>query len=144
MQLHLAASFYGEAGGQFTQTFTFTNVSQAACRLSGWPRIGVLDHAGRNVVTRTLRVVQNAPLQRPYGSVVLRSRGAASFDLFGADWNFSTNRPCARAGAVRVEPPGTRTALAVRVDVPNCGRFYIAPVVSGRTDRRSWSVVWRG
>src|SRR5881392_1832772 len=78
-QLRLAASFYGEAGGQFIQTFTFTNISGRVCRMEGWPRLGIEVSSHRPVPVRTRRVVQGPPGARPFASVLLRTRGAASF-----------------------------------------------------------------
>jgi hypothetical protein len=142
-QLHLAASFYGEAGGQFIQTFTFTNISRRACRMAGWPRLEIEVSSHRSVPVRTRRVVQGLPGARPYASVLLRARGAASFDVYGADWDFGRKRACPKTTAALVAPPGDGAALRVGVRIPDChGGFEIAPVIAGRTDRDSWSVVW--
>lgn len=142
-QLHLAASFYGEAGGQFTQTFTFTNFSRRVCRMGGWPSLEVEVGSHRPVPVRTRRVVQGPERARPFMSVLLRMRDAASFDVYGADWDFLRNRSCPLATAALVTPAGGGEALRVGVRIPNCpGGFEIAPVIAGRTDRQSWSVVW--
>jgi hypothetical protein len=83
------------------------------------------------------------PLRARPASVLLRARGAASFDVYGADWDFSRNRSCPSATAAFVTPPAGSAALRVRVRIPNCpGGFYIAPVIAGPTDRQSWSFVW--
>jgi len=88
--------------------------------------------------------VQGALEARPFESVLLRPRGAASFNVFGADWDFAHNHSCPPATAALVTPPGGGAALRVGVRFPNCpGGFEIAPVIAGRTDRRSWSFVWR-
>jgi hypothetical protein len=143
LQLHLAASFYGEAGGQFIQTFTFTNVSRRICRLEGWPSLEVEVASHRPVPVRTRRVVQGPLRARPFASVLVRARGAASFDAYGADWDFLRNRACPRATAALVTPAGSPAALRVGVRIPNCpGGFYIAPVIAGPTDHQSWSFVW--
>jgi hypothetical protein len=142
-QLHLAASFYGEAGGQFLQTFTFANISRQVCRLAGWPSLEIEVASHRPVPVRTRRVVQGPPDARPFASVLLHARGAASFDVYGADWDFSRNRSCPRATAARITPPGDGAALRVGVKIPNCpGGFLIAPVIAGRSDHQSWSFVW--
>jgi len=84
------------------------------------------------------------PLEaRPFESVILRPGGAASFDVYGADWDFRQNRSCPLATAAFVTPAGGSAALRVRARIPNCpGGFEIAPVIAGRTDRQSWSFVW--
>ena len=143
LQLRLAASFYGEAGGQFIQTFTFTNVSRRVCRMEGWPSLEIEVASHRPVPVRTRRVVQGPLRARPFARVLLRVRGAASFDVYGADWDFLRNRSCPLATAALVTPSGGRAALRVGVRIPNCpGGFYIAPVIAGPTDRQSWSFVW--
>jgi hypothetical protein len=121
------------AAGSFIQTFTFTNVSRRVCSLTGWPRIGLPSR----------RVRQGAPPTPAYRTVVLRPRGAASFDVYGADWDHVRDRACPRTSTLRVAPPGVRSRLAVTVRMPNCGRFDVAPVIAGKTDREAWSVVWR-
>jgi hypothetical protein len=142
-QLQIAASFYGEAGGQFMQTFTFTNISRRVCRIGGWPSLEIEVASHRPVPVRTRRVIQGALRVRPFASLLLRARGAASFDVYGADWDFQRNRSCPLATAALVTPAGGRAALRVGVRIPNCpGGFYIAPVIAGRTDRQSWSFVW--
>src|SRR5215472_14791018 len=75
VQLRAAATFYGVAGGQFIQTFTFTNASRHACSLSGWPKL--------NLPAR--RVRQNARNRPAFRTIVLRVHGAGSFDVYGAD-----------------------------------------------------------
>jgi Domain of unknown function (DUF4232) len=143
-QLHLAATFYGEAGGQFIQTFTFTNFSRRACRMAGWPRLRVEGRSHRVVAARVRRVVQGQLHAPPFVSVPMRARGAASFDVYGPDWDFRRNRSCPRTTAALVTPPGDNQPMRVGVRMPNCpGGFEIAPVIAGRTDRQSWSFVWQ-
>jgi hypothetical protein len=75
--------------------------------------------------------------------VLLRARGAASFNVYGADWDFLRNRSCPMTTAALVTLPGGGAALRVRARIPSCpGGFEIAPVIAGRTDRQSWSFVW--
>jgi hypothetical protein len=141
--LHLAASFYGVAGGQFIQTVTFTNISRRVCRMAGWPSLEIEVASRRPVAVRTRRVVQGPLGARPFASVLLRARGAASFNVYGTDWDFRRNRSCSPTTAALVTPPAGGAALRVGVRIPNCpGGFEIAPVIAGPTDRLSWSLVW--
>jgi hypothetical protein len=132
-QLQLLAGFQGAALGSFTQTFTFVNASRRQCRLSGWPTLEL---------GKTRRVVQDTPPAPAFTTVTLAPRGAASFDVYGEDWNHAANRACPATATVRIAPPGDRSTLSVRVKMPNCRLFYVAPLIPGRTDRRAWSVVW--
>jgi hypothetical protein len=144
-QLHLAASFYGEAGGQFLQTFTFTNVSRQVCRMGGWPSVGIEVASHRRVPVRTRQVVQGQPGARPFARVPLRPHGSASFDVYGADWDHQRNLSCPKTTAALVTPPGSGVALRVSVRIPICpSGFEIAPLIAGRTDHQSWSTVWNG
>jgi hypothetical protein len=141
-QLHLAATFYSEAGGQFIQTFTFTNGSRRACSLRGWPRIEVASRSGRPMRTSSRRVIQGSSTASPFRTVVLRPRAASAFDVYGADWNHAADKPCPRTSAALITPPGAGSAISVAVKMPNCGLLYVAPVIAGKIDRQSWSVVW--
>jgi hypothetical protein len=122
---------------------TFVSESSRRCRLGGWPRLKVRTELGRLVPARTLRVVQGPPGAPPFRRVVLRPGGAASFDVYGADWNAAANRPCPKTAALVVTPPGDQVALEIRVRLPNCGEFLIAPLIPGRRDRDAWSRVWK-
>ena len=143
-QLRLNRGAYGEAAGQFRQTFTLTNVSPSTCRLEGWPSLKVQDESGRVEDAKIVRVVQGPPGARPFGRVVLRHRGAASFDVYGADWDARANLPCGRTSALSVTPPAGHGQLQLAVRLPDCGRFFVAPLVVGRSDRDAWSRIWRG
>jgi Protein of unknown function (DUF4232) len=142
-QLRLAKGTYGEAALQFRQTLTLRNVSSRACELGGWPNVRVKDERLRVVAVRTVRVVQGSPNAPPFRVVTLRPGGAASFNVYGPDWNAAANRECRKTSAILVRPPGARATLDVRVRIPSCGPFYIAPLIAGRRDRNSWSFVWK-
>jgi hypothetical protein len=135
-RLSLAATFYGEAGGQFMQTLTFRNRGGTSCRLAGWPRL---------VGVASRRVVQGRRTARPYGVVVLRPHRAASLDVFGADWDAFHDRACPTLRTLRVTLPRGGAAFRVAVRVPDCpAGFFVAPLVAGARDRGAWSFVWRG
>ncbi len=140
-QLQLRPSFYGAAGGQFIQTFTATNTGGTPCSLAGWPSLRVKDRSGRMEAAPSIRVVQGSPTTQPFETVVLRPGSAASFDVFGADWNALANSACARTHALLIALRGV-APLAVTVSLPSCSPFYVAPVIAGKTDRDSWSTVW--
>lgn len=141
-QLSLVATAYGEAGPQFAQTLTFTNVASTACELAGWPTIRAQDAHRRPLPTRTLRVVQTRPGARPFRTVVVKAQGAASFDVFGAVWDAAANRRCPSIRKLAVRLPGV-SPLIVPVALPDCGTLYIAPIIAGRTDRKAWSTLWK-
>ena len=141
--LALTAGHYGEAGGQFIQTFTFTNITPTRCRLGGWPGFQLADASGHLARTETRRVRQNAPPAAAWRPVVLAPHGAASFDVFGADFDVVRNVSCPKTYAAAILAPNDTSRMSVRVQIPECGAFYIAPLIAGRTDRAAWSFVVR-
>lgn len=141
--LSVSAHGYGVAGGQFDQTFTFTNRSDATCRLTGWPAVAVLDAAGQPRSVRTERVRQDTPPQPASSIVTLKPHGTASFDVYGADWDALHNRACPYTSAVAVTPPGSVAHLTVRVHFPVCttSKLLVSPLIAGSSDRQAWSTV---
>jgi photosystem II stability/assembly factor-like uncharacterized protein len=139
-QLALTAGSFGEASGEFIQTLTFTNVSSVTCQLGGWPGFQVADAAGHLVPTQTQRVRQglSPPL---WTRVVLIPRQTASFDIFGADFDSVHQHVCPMTSGASITPPDTTATLSVPIHIPDCGRFQVAPVISGSSDRDSWSSV---
>jgi len=144
-QLHLAATFYGAAAGQFIETLTFTNAGRHDCATSGWPGIAVEDAARRPVSMRVQRVVQGSPTARPYRSLIVRAGQAASFDVYGPDFDARSGRSCPSTGSLRVTPPGARRSLPVDVRLPLCRLgYYVSPLIAGRSDHLAWTFVWHG
>jgi Protein of unknown function (DUF4232) len=140
-QLRLRPTLYGEAGGQFIQTFTLTNAGANACRLAGWPTLRGVVASGKTEPAPSIRVVQGKPAVKPFRTVVLQPGSVAAFDIFGADYDALANRACPKTRALLLAAPGVAPSRAT-VTLPFCGPFYVAPVVAGGTDRDAWSVVW--
>jgi Protein of unknown function (DUF4232) len=140
-QLRLRSTMYGEAGGQFVQTFTFTNTSRDSCQLAGWPTLRLVEASGKTEVAPTIRVVQGSPITRPFRTVIVQPGTAAAFDVFGADFDARANRACPKTRGFLVTPPGVAPSQ-VAVSVPFCGPFDVAPIIAGRTDRNAWSAIW--
>jgi hypothetical protein len=128
--LNVRPTLYGEAGGQFIQTFVVTSAGSSACRLAGWPSLA-----------RSIRVIQQQPASHPFRTVVVRPGRPASFDVFGADWNAMANRACPKTHTLLVALPGV-AARSIAVALPDCGPFDVSPVVGGASDRNAWSTVW--
>lgn len=127
------------AAGQFTETLTFTNVSRSACQLSGWPRVQTVVNGALQPTPMTL-VYQNAPSSKASSPVHLAPGKTASFDIYGGDWNPVQNKACPQTTTgLLVSPPGDSTSLAVALEEPDCGGFYVAPLIAGSSDRESWS-----
>jgi hypothetical protein len=140
-QLRLRPTLYGEAGGQFIQTFTLTNAGANACRLAGWPTLRGVVASRKTESAPSIRVVQGKPGAKPFRTVVLQPGRVAAFDIFGADYDALANRACPKTRALLLAAPGVAPSLAT-VALPFCGPFYVAPVVAGGTDRDAWTEVW--
>jgi len=138
----VTAHAYGEAGGQFRQTFTFTDRAGVACQLAGWPTIDVLDAAGRAQAEKIERVRQGSPSVPAWRPVTVKPLRTGSFDLYGADWNARADRACAKTSAVLITPRGNRSHLRVPVRDPDCGTpLFISPIIAGSSDAQAWSEV---
>ena len=140
-QLRLRPTLYGEAGGQFIQTFTLTNAGANACRLAGWPTLRAVDASGHSEPAPSIRVVQGKPATKSFDTVVVQPGSVAAFDIFGADYDALANRACPKTRALLLAAPGVAPSR-VTIALPFCGPFYVAPVIAGRTDRDAWSGVW--
>jgi len=127
------------AMGQFRETLTFSNVSRNACQLSGWPRVQAVVNGAVQPTPMTL-VRQSGPSSKASSPVRLAPGKTASFDIYGGDWNPVQNKACPQTTTgLLVSPPGDSTSLAVAVEEPDCGGFYVAPLIAGSSDRESWS-----
>lgn len=143
-QLRLsAARSPGFAAGSLLERLTLTNVSHSACTLAGWPDVRRLDGRGHAVPTRRILVVYSPSGSSPYQKVRLRPGHAASFNLFGDNWNLTANRPCPTTRHVLVEPHGDSGWLSVARRIPACRTLFVAPLVAGSTDPHWWSVTLR-
>lgn len=140
-QLSVSVGSYGEAGGMYAQTFTFTNRSDNTCQTGGWPTFQVLSASGQPVATPTQRVRQSAPPAPASTTFDLKPGAEASFDVYNSDWNQIKNTACANTSAARIVPPGAGSYLSVQVQIPDCFKFEVAPVIAGTQDNEAWSAV---
>jgi hypothetical protein len=134
-QLRLVAPrIPGAAAGTIYEPLTLVNTSASSCAAGGWPALRRFDRAGAPIPLRAQRWVYKLRGPAPFRMVALRPRAAATFDVFGSDWNHASNRPCPNARRVEVEPSGGGAWLsAARLDVPACGRAWsVGPLLPGR------------
>ena len=114
----------------------FTNTSDAACTLYGYPGVAGLDSAGDQIAqaVRTPQVYMGgAPTDVP--SRVMLASGAQASALIGGSANpINGEIACPPDyAAVRVTPPGTTEATRLDVDFPSCSGLLVTPVVPGAT-----------
>jgi hypothetical protein len=116
----------GDAGaGNLYRYLLLTNHGTAACHLTGYPGVSLLDAHGK-------RIGQPADRQpMSYTPVVLRPGESASDTIHTAN-RMGTCWPA--SATVRIYPPGSRQWLDVPGDVTICSDlFTITPLVAGRT-----------
>jgi len=135
------------ASGEFIETFTFTNISSTGCNLGGWPGLQAVV-SGVSQPTKAIRVRQDGlsgPSGPPWVAATLIAGGAASFDIYGQDFDAAHNKPCpAVTSDFLVIPPDDTTQMSVVAPEPDCGSFYVAPIIAGTVDRWAWSTVVSG
>ena len=123
------------AAGQFYETLTITNVANGACQFMGWPQVRAVVNGAITSAPST-RVLQNT---RP-ALVRLAPHRSASFDIFGGDWDPIHNKACPETtNGLMVSPPSDSKSVFVKVEEPFCGGFLVSPVISGSSDRDSWT-----
>jgi hypothetical protein len=130
----IAPRIPGAAAGTMYEPLTLVNTSASGCAVGGWPALRRFDRTGAPIPLRVQRWVYKLRGPAPFRMVALRSRGAATFDVFGSDWNHASNRPCPNVRSLEVEPSGGGAWLsAARLDVPACGRGWsVGPLLPGR------------
>lgn len=143
-QLRLSGGFRGAAAGNAWFLFAFTNTAATSCSLRGWPTVELRFGHGRSLVIRAHgRQLGRGGRVLPVRRVVLRSHGAASFNLHVLGAHHPGGRACPQTGEVFAAPPGSSVPLRARLtrvaDVPAvvwaCAReAWVAQVVPGRTN----------
>ncbi len=148
-QLRLSSDHSGwhanlAATGQFVETFTVTNVSSTDCSLGGWPSLQAVV-AGKAETVKSVRVRQGGLGAKTWTMLTLQPGRTASFDIYGVDWNAIKNRSCpATTSGFLITLPGEPTAVSVTAPEPDCGSFYVAPLIAGSSDHQAWSSVVAG
>jgi hypothetical protein len=138
-QLRLSAPGWGAAAGSFYENATLTNVSGTSCAVAGWPAVRRFDRAGRVIPVRLGRWVYEMRGATPYRAVPLAPGRAATFEIFGEDWNHRLDRACPWARSLEVEPRGGGGWLSAtpltgegRRGIPACRAWELGPLVAGR------------
>jgi hypothetical protein len=127
-----ALSLLGTEGAAGTSevTFAFRNTASATCPLSGYPGIQLIDAAGADISTTTLRggtlsITDFAPT-----TVEVGPGASAYFNMTYSDVTTGTETSCPTATTLQAIAPNTSTALQVpgRFTVCNNGTVTVSPV----------------
>lgn len=113
------------AAGSLFRYVVLTNKGAAACHLTGYPGLSLLDADGRRIGSPADRD------PRDYQPVVLEPGGSASDTLRTAN-RMGTCLPASTA--LRIYPPGSTESLDFPGQVTVCGDlFTVTPLTAGRT-----------
>jgi Domain of unknown function (DUF4232) len=133
----------GAYAGHFVEDFTLTNVAGRSCTLRGWPNMAALVRGGHRIRLEAGHWrIRNGSVTAPghllpVREVILRPRGAASFNVVATDRFMLSHRSCVFSRVWLVTPPGTRVPL--RIVLPGGGYcatgLLVTPLVAGRIDR---------
>jgi hypothetical protein len=125
----------GAGAGHEDQVILFTNTSQTACTLSGYPGVAGLDAQGNQVVQaeRTpsgyLGGLESGTTTPPI--VSLPPGQAASATVEGTDVPVGSATSCPSYPALLVTPPNLTLSVRVTPGLPGCSQIQIHPVVPG-------------
>ncbi len=115
----------GGAGSVYT-TLALRNASGAACSITGYPGVSLVDSAGRQI-GRPARWDS-----RPVRRVVLLPGGAASTTIRSLNPGVGTTDCLPPSAALRIFPPGERVPLFVPARLSEClGTLSVLPFVAG-------------
>ena len=138
-QMRLSAPAWGAAAGTLYEPVTLTNTSSATCAVAGWPAVRRFDAAGQAIPVEVSRWVYRLDGAAPFSSVTLAPGKAATFEIFGGDWNPRLDRGCRTATAIAVQPRGgggwltasPESAGEDNAGMPACRFWSVGPLVPG-------------
>jgi hypothetical protein len=133
-QLRLSAGPGGAAAGTYYNAVVFTNVSDDACSLFGYPGVEFVDAGGAHLPTRPHHMTDV-----PRESVVLAAQGGKAFArLASASANPSGPEPCQEVAGLDVIAPGLTEQVLVPDVATYCldGFIEVWPVVPGTRRNR--------
>jgi hypothetical protein len=116
------------------QVVVFTNVSNSACTLYGYPGVAGLDAAGTQIMqasrTPSGYLGGLSSTNGPLPTVALAPGQAASALVEGVD-NQVGSMPCVQLSGFLVTAPNTTRSVDLRSDSPECDGLEVHPVVVG-------------
>jgi hypothetical protein len=104
--------------GHLNGDLRFSNISEVACRLSGWPTVVAVQANGKTVRAARISALWmawalNWPRSRPDRPVLLLPRMSAYVEIDGGDNPVGSERTCPAARWLRVTAPGGRRPVTI-------------------------------
>ena len=132
-QLRISApKGWGVAAGSLIEDLTLTNTSGVSCSVAGWPTVRRLDRAGHLIPVALSRWVYQETGAAPFRVLRLQPRDAATFPIFGQDWNHAVDRACPNARVIQIRLGVRGGWLSVERSIPACQAWDLGPLVRGR------------
>jgi hypothetical protein len=128
------------AAGTFELTFGFRNTSSATCSLFGYPGLQLLDAAGQDIATTTVRGGTYSFTNFAPANVSVGPSATAYFNVGYSDVPTGTESSCPTAAQLQAIAPNTTTPLVVKgsFTVCNHGTLTVSPVFgSGSTETQT-------
>jgi hypothetical protein len=122
-------------GGHRSVDYSFTNISSSPCTLTGYPRVELLNKAGRRVrrglAVNSERLPGDTEKHLPQ-PVTLEAGKAAWFRLYyNAGGAGRVGKPCPIYPKVRITAPGTSRGSTLREQIQSCQTVEVSAVQSG-------------
>ncbi|MEZ0068167.1 hypothetical protein ABIA32_004191 [Streptacidiphilus sp. MAP12-20] len=126
------------AAGHLVVVLSFTNYTDHACTLYGYPGVAGLDSSDNQIAQarRTLRGMMGgaAPGATEPATVVVAAHSAVSARVEATDVPQGGATSCPTYAGLLVTPPGTRASTRiVSVQLPGCSGLEVHPIVPGTT-----------
>jgi hypothetical protein len=122
-------------GGERAVDFAFKNISSSPCTLKGYPRVQLLDRAGRPA--RHGRAVNNAdlggdqPNQGPQSVTLAPGKTAWFIFHFNNGGAGHVGKPCPTYPRMKITAPGTKRAFIQREAIQSCREVEVSSLQSG-------------
>jgi hypothetical protein len=144
-QLTVRRGFMGVATGSVGAHVVFTNVSESRCSLEGYPKLQMLDAAGRHIPTVLHKGSFMTVPQMRVRPVSLAPGASASFYIGFEDATGYGDAQCPTSTRIQVTPPENTKPMTIAwrlqpyggstIAKLRCGEITVSPVVPGNRKR---------
>jgi Protein of unknown function (DUF4232) len=146
-QLSVVRGHLGVAMGSIGSENGFKNISSVTCSLRGYPKLQMVDGAGRAIATHVMDGTSVTVSFVPVKTVILKPGAEAIFDLGYTDATGYGTASCPTSAQVEITPPNTSqpitvvwqlqayggSAIALRCGVITVSPVYAPPGINGGT-----------